>query len=387
MAYDRYPRGTNPQGDYYNRSEVQDYGRDYASGRGYSSARDYQAAGYDLNDDGDGNRGGRDQGERGYGQRGSGDRDTGRRDYAQREYGYAQRDYGQRDYGQGSYGGRDYGHERYGQREQFNRGQSYGGDRDRQYGRQSYGGQAYGDRGQRGSGDYDRGGQGRGYGRQPQGYDYEERGFFDRAGDEVRSWFGDEDAERRRDMDQRYDERAGRTGRTQHDDDYHSWRSTQMAALDRDYDEYRRENRSRFESEFSTWRTNRQTQRESLNKVQEHQEVVGSDGQHVGTVDKVKGDRIVLTKTDQDAGGRHHSIPCSWITSVDDKVTLNKSADEAKRAWRDEERNQAMFGDRAETSATGTDRSGGQSGSQTDSQLGGQSGGQHGLNRSFSGTY
>lgn len=33
--------------------------------------------------------------------------------------------------------------------------------------------------------------------------DYEDRGFFERAGDEVRSWFGDEDAERRRDRDMR----------------------------------------------------------------------------------------------------------------------------------------------------------------------------------------
>ncbi|WP_243371253.1 BON domain-containing protein [Microvirga solisilvae] len=32
---------------------------------------------------------------------------------------------------------------------------------------------------------------------------YDERGFFERAGDEVRSWFGDEDAERRRDQDMR----------------------------------------------------------------------------------------------------------------------------------------------------------------------------------------
>lgn len=31
----------------------------------------------------------------------------------------------------------------------------------------------------------------------------EDRGFFERAGDEVRSWFGDEDADRRRDMDMR----------------------------------------------------------------------------------------------------------------------------------------------------------------------------------------
>ena len=35
------------------------------------------------------------------------------------------------------------------------------------------------------------------------GLDRDERGFFERAGDEVRSWFGDEDAERRRDRDMR----------------------------------------------------------------------------------------------------------------------------------------------------------------------------------------
>src|SRR3546814_4169656 len=32
--------------------------------------------------------------------------------------------------------------------------------------------------------------------------DDEDRGFFDRAGDEVRSWFGDEEAERRREHDE-----------------------------------------------------------------------------------------------------------------------------------------------------------------------------------------
>lgn len=32
---------------------------------------------------------------------------------------------------------------------------------------------------------------------------HEERGFFDRAGDEIASWFGDEEAERRREMDHR----------------------------------------------------------------------------------------------------------------------------------------------------------------------------------------
>ena len=46
------------------------------------------------------------------------------------------------------------------------------------------------------SGDYDRG---RRFDRD------DDRGFFERAGDEVASWFGDEEAQRRRQMDARYD--------------------------------------------------------------------------------------------------------------------------------------------------------------------------------------
>jgi len=38
----------------------------------------------------------------------------------------------------------------------------------------------------------------------------EERGFFERAGDEIKSWFGDEEAERRRRMDERRRGYAGR---------------------------------------------------------------------------------------------------------------------------------------------------------------------------------
>jgi hypothetical protein len=324
-------------------------------------------------------------------------------------------------------------------------------------------------------------GYGRDYGRDPYAdrgrYDPDERGFFDRAGDEVRSWFGDEEAERRRRMDERYDERydreqgygdrtasydadrgryASRTvggyrspdryptwsrsnapegyargytpssrsypatgedrqfeggypgdgsyGRRSYadtgyryardddwrtsaedyraaygrrgtgsghdrDDDVHgyrNWRDSQISAFDRDYDEYRRENQSRFQSEFATWRQNRQTQRDSLGTVKEHQEVVGSDGAHVGTVDHVRGDRILLTKSDKDAGGHHHSIPSAWIAKVADKVTLGRTAAQAQQAWRDEEANQGLFGRDREN-----DRDEGRTG----------------LNRSFSGTY
>ncbi|KEY97519.1 hypothetical protein AI27_18345, partial [Sphingomonas sp. BHC-A] len=58
------------------------------------------------------------------------------------------------------------------------------------------------------------GGPGSGYGgsgnrRPADDYDPDERGFLDRAGDEIRSWFGDEEAERRREYDDYYNRPYG----------------------------------------------------------------------------------------------------------------------------------------------------------------------------------
>jgi hypothetical protein len=51
--------------------------------------------------------------------------------------------------------------------------------------------------------------------------------------------------------------------------------------------------------------------------IQEHMEVVGSDGKHVGTVDhKEGGDRLMLTKDDPKAGGHHHLISFRSIGSI-----------------------------------------------------------------------
>ena len=101
----------------------------------------------------------------------------------------------------------------------------------------------------------------------------------------------------------------------------------------------------------------------------------GSDGEKVGTVDKVEGDRIKLTKNDPEAGGRHHSIPCGWLQSVEgNRVTLNKSSIEAKTMWRDEERNMdSSYGQ------TGMNRS--------DDDMQARDNQGRMLNRSFAGTY
>jgi hypothetical protein len=158
---------------------------------------------------------------------------------------------------------------------------------------------------------------------------------------------------------------GGQQGGGHHDPHYSEWRQRQIQQLDSDYDEYRREHQSKFEQDFGGWREKRQTQRQSLGRVTEQMEVIGSDGEHIGTVDKVRGDRVILTKSDPNAGGNHHSIPCSWIESVDERVTINKSAQEAMAQWRNEEQNRAMFEQQGQGSGEGP----------------------HMLNRSFSGTY
>ena len=268
--------------------------------------------------------------------------------------------------------------------------------------------------------------------------DREDRGFLERMGEEVRSWFGDEDGRGRdygRDRDEwqnrersRFDENrsrqwnrsdevqnrgyaqdskrgyhpmagdysrsgsddrfegrggsrtesqwdrdpyrrtsfAGSRERSNHDDPHYSeWRRRQLDDLDRDYDEYRRERQSHFESDFGGWRERRQSKRQLLNGIREHMEVVGSDDKHVGKVDRVAGDRIILTKSDPEAGGVHHSLSCTDVDRVEgDRVILDCSADKARERWRDENRSRALF-EREDQGESGP----------------------HVLDRSFSGTY
>jgi hypothetical protein len=70
-----------------------------------------------------------------------------------------------------------------------------------------------------------------------------------------------------------------------------------------------------------------------LSQIQEHAEVIGADGVHVGTVDKVEGNRIKLTKKDSGQGtheGHHHYISGGLVASVEDgTVRLSANADVA----------------------------------------------------------
>jgi hypothetical protein len=68
-------------------------------------------------------------------------------------------------------------------------------------------------------------------------------------------------------------------------------------------------------------------------QIREHMEVIGADGVHVGTVDRVEGDLIKLTRSDSSAQvegaqgkheGHHHTIPLGLVADIDgDRVRLS----------------------------------------------------------------
>jgi hypothetical protein len=58
----------------------------------------------------------------------------------------------------------------------------------------------------------------------------------------------------------------------------------------------------------------------------EHMEIVDADGQHVGTVEKVEGDRIKLVKKDS-LDGHHFFLDKSQVANVEgNKVKLSQKA-------------------------------------------------------------
>ena len=69
-------------------------------------------------------------------------------------------------------------------------------------------------------------------------------------------------------------------------------------------------------------------------RIKEHMEIAGSDGEHVGTVDKMDGDTIILTKTDS-ADHQHHTLPFDMVDRVEDNriyLKVSKAAAAAAKA-------------------------------------------------------
>jgi hypothetical protein len=68
-------------------------------------------------------------------------------------------------------------------------------------------------------------------------------------------------------------------------------------------------------------------------EIKEHMEVIGANGVHVGTVDRVESGRIKLTKKDSGEGshkGHHHFIEKGLVSGVEgNKVRLSANANVA----------------------------------------------------------
>jgi hypothetical protein len=69
------------------------------------------------------------------------------------------------------------------------------------------------------------------------------------------------------------------------------------------------------------------------NRIKEHMEVIGADGVHIGTVDRVENGRIKLTKADSGGAGHqghHHFIDMGLVADIEgEKVRLSANADVA----------------------------------------------------------
>jgi len=83
-----------------------------------------------------------------------------------------------------------------------------------------------------------------------------------------------------------------------------------------------------------------------LNRITEHMDVIGADGVHVGTVDKVEGNRIKLTKADSGSHADHHHYISAGLIAAVEGDTVRLSANGANAALLEEEHDGGALADR-----------------------------------------
>lgn len=62
-------------------------------------------------------------------------------------------------------------------------------------------------------------------------------------------------------------------------------------------------------------------------------QVLTSDGEFLGTVEKAEADGLIITRTGPGAGS-HAAIPEPWIAEIEDFVRLNRTGGEAAAGWK-----------------------------------------------------
>ena len=74
-----------------------------------------------------------------------------------------------------------------------------------------------------------------------------------------------------------------------------------------------------------------------LSAIREHMDVIGADGVHLGTVDKVEGDRIKLTRADSGSHSDHHHYISAGLIAEVEGDTVRRSANAENAALLEEE--------------------------------------------------
>jgi hypothetical protein len=63
--------------------------------------------------------------------------------------------------------------------------------------------------------------------------------------------------------------------------------------------------------------------------------VIAADGLRIGTVDRIEGATIKLTKSAAAAHGEHRYLPMAWVAAVSDHVQLDRNSDDVIHNWQD----------------------------------------------------
>ena len=79
--------------------------------------------------------------------------------------------------------------------------------------------------------------------------------------------------------------------------------------------------------------------------IREHMEVIGADGAHIGTVDRVEGNRVKLIRADSGLAhtDHHHYIPRGLVAEVEgEQVRLTARGDVVADLFEQEEGGQPI---------------------------------------------
>ncbi|ATP19155.1 MULTISPECIES: DUF2171 domain-containing protein [Sphingomonadaceae] len=80
-----------------------------------------------------------------------------------------------------------------------------------------------------------------------------------------------------------------------------------------------------------------------LSQIKEHMEIIGADGVHIGTVDKVEGDRIKMTKADSGShSDHHHYFSGGLVAAVEGNQVRLSAAGSAAVLLEEEEGGEAL---------------------------------------------